>query len=361
LSITKDEMIKLLELHNGNNKKCIEEIGVSETTWFKYKRKFGLTKVSAPVSLKDKIFSIVSDGILNVKKFSKENNVSIEDIYLTIEDIEEDGFIVEKGLSGFYINKAPSADNLIHQYTCGNHIKFGYVTDVHLCSRFQQLTYLHALYDIFEGDKINLVMNSGDLGDGEDVYFGHKNEIFIHGVDAQVEYIAEKYPKRNKIKTKMISGNHDLSVYKRAGCDIVKQVSKIRNDIEYLGMWSAYVDFNNNLGKKVRVQLLHPDKGGAYALSYKAQKIVEGYSSDNKPNVLLLGHWHTSLYFFRRNVHVIQGGALQSQTPYLLRKGIEPEIGGWIIDLHISDDGSVNRCNQEFISFFNPIYRDYGY
>jgi hypothetical protein len=47
-------------------------------------------------------------------------------------------------------------------------------------------------------------------------------------------------------------------------------------------------------------------------------------------------------------------GCYQSQTPYLRRKGKEPQLGGWIVDFDIGGDGwSLDEVGTRFI----PVYR----
>ena len=72
-----------------------------------------------------------------------------------------------------------------------------------------------------------------------------------------------------------------------------------------------------------------------------------------------LGHWHQIEYLFERNIHIIQAGCFEGQSPYLKRKGIMPKIGGWIIEIHIDRKGTVSRFKSELVSFFEPLKDDY--
>jgi hypothetical protein len=131
-------------------------------------------------------------------------------------------------------------------------------------------------------------------------------------------------------------------------------ISKERKDMIYLGKLGAYV----NLRENIKMHLLHPDGGGSYAKSYRPQKLIENYSSENKPNILLSGHFHTSMQFYTRNVHAFVTGCFEAQTPFLLRKGLYPEVGGWEIEIVPSDKG-ILRIKGEWIPFYKPIYHDY--
>ena len=74
------------------------------------------------------------------------------------------------------------------------------------------------------------------------------------------------------------------------------------------------------------------------ALSYRAQKISEQIPSGEKPQVLIFGHWHTAHYFFYRNMHIFNAACFEGQTSFLLRKGINPIIGGWTAEIRVGTD-----------------------
>jgi DNA polymerase II small subunit/DNA polymerase delta subunit B len=73
---------------------------------------------------------------------------------------------------------------------------------------------------------------------------------------------------------------------------------------------------------------------------------------------MLIGHFHQSEYIYERDIHIIQCGSFEGQTPYLKRKGIMPKVGGWIIEFKV-DSGFITRFKQEFITFKNDIPNDF--
>ena len=133
-----------------------------------------------------------------------------------------------------------------------------------------------------------------------------------------------------------------------AGVDIGNLVASERKDMIYLGQYQGDLEIN-----KTRIRLIHPDGGGAYALSYKAQKISEQIPSGNKPHILCFGHWHTSHYFFYRNIHILNSGCFEDQSLFLLRKGINPVIGGWTVKVRVADD--KHRTILSFTPTFIPF------
>jgi len=89
------------------------------------------------------------------------------------------------------------------------------------------------------------------------------------------------------------------------------------------------------------------------ALSYKAQKISEQIPSGEKPHILVFGHWHTAHYFFYRLIHIFNAGCFEGQSTFLLRKGINPVIGGWVAEIRTGQDRkkTILSLRATFIPF----------
>ena len=234
-------------------------------------------------------------------------------------------------------------------------IRFGIMGDTQINSKYTQLTHLHAFYDICHAEGIKTVFHTGDLDEGEQMRPGHQYECYTQGADDHVDEIVRVYPRREGITTYFITGNHDASLYKRAGMDLGKAIAAKRDDMVYLGRDCAVV----NLTDKCTLELRHPWDGTAYALSYKPQKIVEAMEADSKPNILAIGHYHKIEYLFYRNVHVLQTGCYQSQTPFTRGKGISVHMGGWIVDCIVDDDGSIRMLLPRLVPVYAAIKDDY--
>jgi hypothetical protein len=75
--------------------------------------------------------------------------------------------------------------------------------------------------------------------------------------------------------------------------------------------------------------------------------------------VLLMGHHHKAFYLMYRNIHCFEAGTFQAQTPWMRGKRIAAMMGGWIIELHVTDDGTITRCKGEFIPVYKAVEHDY--
>jgi predicted phosphodiesterase len=236
---------------------------------------------------------------------------------------------------------------IIKQQITEDELEFGVVSDTHLCSTHEKLNELHTIYAIFQKVGIKTVFHSGDLLCGWKVYNGQENEVKVFGADNQVKYVVDNYPYQEGITTYFITGNHDLAWLKLAGIDIGERIAEKRPDMKYLGQYQGDFILNG-----VKIRLFHGEGGGSYALSYKSQKVAEQIASGKKPQVMLFGHWHTSLYFFYRNIHILHCGAFEGQSLYLVRKGLNPSIGGWAIKMRTSKNKSLIAFNPGWIPFY---------
>ena len=234
-------------------------------------------------------------------------------------------------------------------------IRFAIMGDTQIGSKYAQLTHLHSFYDLCEKEGITDVYHTGDLTDGLKMRVGHEYELYEASADDMRDDVIKNYPKRPGITTHFISGNHDASIYKHVGYDIGAAIANGRPDMEYLGRDCAVI----NITPKCTLELRHPWDGTAYALSYKIQKMIEAMESDSKPNILAVGHYHKAEYLFYRNVHALQTGCFQGQTPFTRGKGISVHLGGWIVTIRVDKKGYIQSFAPEFVPYYVSVKDDY--
>ncbi len=234
-------------------------------------------------------------------------------------------------------------------------LRFAIMGDTQIGSKYAQLTYLHQFYDLCEKEGITSVYHTGDITDGLKMRPGHEYELYEISADEMRDDVVANYPQRKDITTYFITGNHDASLYKHVGYDIGQAIANLRSDMVYLGRDCAVV----NLTPNCTLELRHPWDGTAYALSYKIQKMIEAMESDSKPNILAVGHYHKAEYLFYRNVHALQTGCFQGQTPFTRGKGISIHIGGWLVTATVDENGYIQRFAPEFIPFYSSIKDDW--
>lgn len=279
-----------------------------------------------------------------------------------VADLQEEGKLVEYNDGVYRLQKdlAP-VDIPVHDagWQGDRIIRFGVASDKHFNSKFAQITNMNRLYDVFEQEGIENVYDPGDLDEGEKMRKGHEYECYNQGADDHVEEVVKNHPRRTvngrPMKTYFITGNHDLSFVKRSGLDIGSMIANKRDDMVYLGQSWALI----NLTPTCTMELRHPADATAYAISYKTQKMIDAMFGGEKPNILVVGHYHKAEYLFYRNVHAIQAGCLQGQTPFMRNKGLAAMMGGWIVEIRVDDEGGVDRIKLEFVPFYYTQKDDY--
>lgn len=216
------------------------------------------------------------------------------------------------------------------------HHRFAVCGDTHLGGKHQQLTHLNGFYDQVVKEGIDTVFHVGDLVHGS--HKMHRDmpfELFVHGQDAQVDYATQVFPKRDGVRTYLISGNHDDSHYSDSGGDVCKGFTQNRDDVEYLGQRGAYIEYGD-----LSIYLWHPKGGLSYARSYKLQKWIESVSPESKPHIIFTGHFHVAAHLpAYRNVEGFLTPCFQGQTPYEKTLGLQPVVGGLLVDIWVSKDG----------------------
>lgn len=281
----------------------------------------------------------------------------------TNSQVSEETMLEHLLAKGYQLVKEPQVENITYEVDVsrfdGEVIKFGVVSDTHLGSKYQQLTHLKSAYEFFAAEGITDVLHAGDLcaGNGR-VYKGQVFEMFVHGADEMADYIVSHYPKVDGIRTHVIAGNHDLSFLSSDGMDIVKAVSLRRPDFNYIGHYSATVKFG-----ELKVGLHHGEGGVSYARSYKLQKLVEQLAPENKPHAFFLGHYHVAAGLeMYRNVFARMLPCFEAQTPYLVRKGLYPELGFYVVKALMNPtdrvDG-VTNFRADFYPYYVPKEHDY--
>jgi len=137
----------------------------------------------------------------------------------------------------------------------------------------------------------------------------------------------------------LISGNHDEAHMKNGGTDVCARIAEKREDINYLGSDAARWVVERKGEKDIRIDMLHPGGGSSYALSYKPQKIIEQIESGQKPDILLIGHFHKAFTLpAYRGVAAVLAGCTQRQSQFMMRNGLAAHTGAHIIECRAFED-----------------------
>ena len=350
---TVEQYDQLLAEH-GSITAVAKLLGIARSTLRERITRLDHTKAS-PVDSDDclTVLPFLNNGGSTVDQLCEKLDRSPQTVKKWLDELQNKGYNIQQhGYKVCCLRNIVPAEALIQAHVSGTHTKIGIVADTHLGSKYQQLTHLKEFYAICDESNVGDIFHVGDLVAG----LHHRHDIFLHEAQDQIDYAVAHYPKRGSGKqTKIISGNHDLWFVQDGGIDPVKAVAKERSDIEFLGEYSAYVELKDS----VWLYLLHPDKGAAYADSYRLQKLIESFDGGDKPHMAVMGHFHRALYLNSRNVDGLLAGCFEGQTDYLRRKAVQPRVGGWIIEIDFNKDNTLRRVKPEFISWPQVIKHDY--
>jgi len=231
----------------------------------------------------------------------------------------------------------------------GKDVLYGVISDTHIGHQCFDRGLLRTAIKHFNKEKVDFVLHGGDICEG--LYTsrpGHVFELDEIGADAQVDCAIGEL---SEIKAPIfaITGNHTWNTFwKMSGYDVGRRFEENIPNFNYLGNADGTVE----LDRGVKIQMLHPDGGTAYAISYRTQKIIESIEGGKKPDIMHVGHFHKAEYLFYRNVHAFQNGCLQSQTPFMKGKHIPAHKGFWIIRATLGRNRGVVKINPTF----HPAY-----
>jgi len=197
------------------------------------------------------------------------------------------------------------------------------------------------------------VLQTGDVVDGENMRPEQKYSLVVQGLDNVVEYAANVWPNIG-LRTFFIGGNHDQTYMKIIGADVCRAIAAKRPDLIYLGMNEGNLPLQPQYIDKLMkgetlpaqgptwLRILHPAKGTPKSQSYQPQAETEGLSSDVKPNILIIGHYHKMDYMFSRNVHAFQAGTMEKQSDWMRRKILAAQLGAWLVTAFYKEDGTID-------------------
>ncbi len=327
----------------------------------------------------EKLLEDSDPKIEGIKRALKQDSATKEDLAKRFKVTEEfvgealdklgsNGYNIQsRGKHGWRIvsNFAPTSLSgeslIIHPKKNYNNkwYKFGVLGDTHFGSKHERLDVVKALYDRYEEEGITEVFHTGNWIEGE--FRMNKHDIKVFGMDAQIQYFLEHYPKKKNITTYFVAGDdHEGWYQQREGIEIGRHLEQSavgggREDLKYLGYVEADVLLKAQHGERL-MRVCHPGGGSAYALSYSAQKIVESYQGGEKPSVLLYGHYHKYDVNYYREVYAVGTGCCVDQSIFMRKQKIQAHVGGLILELQQAEDGAITRMKHEWMPFYDKGY-----
>lgn len=317
------------------------------------------------VEVKDDLKSRTRKLLLRTKKkwtvaeLSDKLDCGYSKVKTIARELQAEGNLIDLADDGVQIHREipkGAGDRIDVSRFRGRTVRFGLTADNHLASKYARLDVLNALFDIWEEQGIDTVYQLGNMIDGDARF--NKFDVLVQGIEGQVGYFVDNWPKRDGITTKFITGDdHEGWYVQREGVDIGRVIQSRaeeagREDLIYLGHMEHDIHFVGEKTESV-MRLIHAGGGSSYATSYSVQKIVESYQGGEKPNILLVGHYHKAEYGYPREVHVVQAGCTEDQSPFMRKLKIQAHLGGWTIEFDVDPNGIIHRFQTQWHPFYD--------
>lgn len=310
--------------------------------------------------LAGKLKRLLKRGPVTLAELSSKFDRGIGQIKAVIQELQAAGFNCNVNDGAAEISKdlpAGGTYKIDPKLINGRTYRFGAVGDSHLGSKYARLDVLNAVYDRFAAEGVKDVYHAGNYIDGECRFNRFDLLPGAHTLEGQLAIMARDYPQRQGITTHYIAGDdHEGWYTQREGINI-GQVTQDRitqagrSDLHYLGYLEATVVLPAPKGK-TEILLMHAGGGTAYATSYNPQKIAESFQGGEKPDMVLIGHYHKADFTVAREVLCFQVACTQDQTPFMRKKRLQAMLGGWIIEITQADNGHIARCKSEYLRFY---------
>ena len=249
--------------------------------------------------------------------------------------------------------------------TAAGEYRFGVISDTHYGSKYAREDVVNDLYDWYAKEGITQVYHCGNWIDGQSHFNRYDLLPEAHGMQAQLDLMVERYPRKPKITTMYVAGDdHEGWYSQREGIDIGKALEDTargagREDLVYIGYKEAFITLSHaKTCKHARMLVDHPGGGSAYADSYAAQKRIEAAQPGEKPGVWLFGHWHKIGYFRPRGVHVLLAGCTKDLDPFGRKKGLRYDVGGSIIEMRQDSGGAIVEFTPRIRAYYDRGYHE---
>jgi len=277
-----------------------------------------------------------------------------------VDEAKAKGFRVE--LDGSFVGQAPPPDPSVETTIrmpapVANKHMIALIGDPHIGSKHHMkgefLDFVGTAYE----RGVRTFPCVGDLMDG--VYSFSLYEQVQRGFEEQCQAAIEEIPRLEGAYWPWILGNHDETFESKSGMSVISAANAMfrdagRTDVECVGSRGKILRLKAPGEKRgVSLELWHPKKGAGYALTYTMQNHIRDYPVGRKPDILAVGHWHTSVYFNTRGVHAFACGSWQGGgSSFGKSLGGAPAIGSWIVEYSLTEAGTLREVNPVWRSYF---------
>lgn len=324
-------------------------------------------------TLKNKILSTTKGyPSFSLLELCRVIDASVKDIEEAIVELKVEGFdieVQEHAVNRTFVPPPGHEQHLFQRIKDSGTIKFGLLSDTHYGNIHSRQDVIEAAYDHFEAEGITTVYLAGNLIDGYHPMINH-NELLpdCFDLEGQLTYAAEHFPKKKGITTYYIAAeDHEGWWHRKTGLNVGRVMQQYfhhnldRKDLNCVGFGECDIELRIRGMKKEQrgpiMRLSHPGGGSSYAYSYKTQKQVEAYQGGEKPQLLVVGHYHKYDANYHREVLNIQVGCCEDQTWFMRKHNLAAHVGYVIAEAKIhTTAGTLESLKHEFVPWYDKGY-----
>ena len=316
----------------------MEKEELKKTLLYLIEKEKSLTKVCEEMGLNEyEVLGLINEieqGRVNISKKRKD-----DDIYLqNLGDIE---------YKDNYTYRVSTDD--------ANEFKFIVISDTRLGSKSQQLSILNDIY--LKGHEMgyNNVIHCGNISAGLPNKTGAYSTMnFLEDTGAQIDYIANNYPRIEGMKTYFITGKRDARHLTGNKVSVGKSIDELRDDLIFLGEGSCDFSIDN-----VKLQIFGRKLGKTYTVSYRAQQQIDSYRSEDKPDIILYGGSLQMEKFTYRGVRCISVPSVCATTKEMNDKRYSNTVGAWYVTVKTNSRGELESLRAINSPYYVTDKEDY--
>lgn len=300
--------------------------------------------------LRNKIKYLISKGKTG-RDICDAYGLDMTDLFACVKELNEDGFPCYMDGEDPVKVKGTSYTPLVNPIP--NEVEYCFISDLHLGSTYDRVDILRRIYEECRRRGVTKIFCSGDITDGEYPKRPHyADHQAVMGFDNVVNYVCKSIPYYQDITMYAISGNHDDSFTEGAGESILNRISSIRKDFIYLGKNQAVLTLDNTV-----IKLMH-----GYRKKKDMDERIKGiyYSlpeDEEKPDILALGHIHTSAVRKIDDTVILQCGALMDDAEFIEKKLYTSEKSCFFVKVYHDDYGNIIDMDIDYMTFEDGLSR----
>jgi hypothetical protein len=299
-------------------------------------------------------------GIHPFSRIGERFNVPVENVMDVLEKLSGSGKNIHvSGLGVELLHDLPIVNQGVidvRSMKKSEHHVIGVTGDNHLASKYSRLDVLEALFDIWQDQGVETVLQCGNIIDGECRF--NRFDLLAHGLQEQTDYLIQNWPRRKGMVTEFVTGDdHEGWYVQREGVNIGRHLMLAaraagREDLIFVGHMERQIEYRSGEHKS-HLTMVHAGGGTAYAISYTDQKLVESYQGGEKPTILLVGHYHKFNYGYPREVHAVQVGTTMDQSPFMRKRKIQAMVGGVTLEFDLDRRALVHNVRVTWHPFYD--------